>query len=110
MGMKNNIIEFEKSYGFTTDTGCEVYSNDQLLKIILQKQHNNSISIEGNESAIFYNALYYVKDGRYWNKVDGGIGVVMSINEFIDKLRHSEEFTEAVRDLLNDLKQESNEK
>lgn len=78
-------------YYSKTVTGCEMYSNDRKLRIVASK-----VSILNN--APRYDITYFVRSGDYWERGNNGVRVD-SLERYIEDLRRSPAFTNALREM-----------
>lgn len=77
-------------YYSSTATGCEMYSNDRRLRVVVSK-----VSVANNTR---YNVAYFVRSGDYWEKGNNGL-CVDSLERYIEDLRRSPAFTNALREM-----------
>lgn len=77
-------------YYSRTATGCEMYSNDRRLRVVVSK-----VSVANNTR---YNVAYFVRFGDYWEKGNNGL-CVDSLERYIEDLRRSPAFTNALREM-----------
>ena len=77
-----------------TDGTLEVESNDSQLKITLSRV---KILQEEKQCEIFRSA-YYVKEGFEWQRTIESANY-KTVDEFIEAISHSDEFTEAIHDI-----------
>lgn len=77
-----------------TENGCEILSDDQSVKIILSLTHN----FNGQMETEFYTANYYVENERKeFEKIEAS-WTIPSIDEYMSKLEHNEDYREAYKD------------
>lgn len=102
------IEEREALNGFLTQNGCEVISDDGKLKICLSKRI--VLPEEGSRVAGYYSLFFIQEEQNVWQLSSSAGEFYPTINDFIIALRNSEEFSKALRDLSNEIKEKRNEK
>ena len=75
------------------DNGCEVVSNDGQMKILLTRHREFSERVEQG----YYVTCYYIYEDDGW-VVTSTKNTYKHVGEFIDALRQTEEFSQAVDD------------
>lgn len=90
---KSFFIETSKEmpYYIKTSTGCEIYSNDRKLRVVVSK-----VSILNN--APRYDITYFVRSGDYWEMGSNGL-YVDSLERYISDLKNSPSFTKATTEM-----------
>lgn len=102
------MTETKPLRGFLTQNGCEVVSNDGLIKICLSKR---MVLPQDGIKQVGYYSLFFVQEDRHvWRMSSNAGDFYPTIKDFIIALRGSDEFSEAVRDLYNEMKENDNEK
>ena len=90
---KNMIEEIQPPYFLLMNGGCEATSNKRDMKI---KLHHSTILAGAMENQTYY-TVTYIREDDGWIRTENQ-HTFSSIEEFMDKLRGSEDFTSAYRD------------
>lgn len=89
---KSFFIESNKEmpYYIKTSTGCEVYSNDRRLRVVV-----STVKIANDTR---YNIAYFVRSGELWEKGSNGL-YVDNLERYISDLKNSPSFTKATAEM-----------
>lgn len=79
-------------YYIKLSTGCEIYSNDRMLRVIISE-----IRI-GNE--LRYNVTYYVRADKNWEKGSEG-RYIDNLDRYKSELCNSPSFSKATEEMKN---------
>ena len=93
-----NITEQKPSKFIELADGYEVLSNDSTIKIVLHKV----TVMDGAMDSTFYSTRMWIDEGNGWLSV-GNTQNYRTKEEFIGKIRESEDFTQAARDYEDSL-------
>lgn len=97
------IREEQAEKGFLTANGCEAESNDGTMKIVLQKRIITQLG-ENPRKTIIYSTIFFVKDEGSWVRSDSDSSNFDTVRDFVLALMQSPDFSEATRELNNQLK------
>ena len=100
------IREEKAQKGFLTTSGCEAESNDGTMKIVLRKRTITQLG-ENPRVTVMYSTTFFAKDEDSWMRSDSDSSNFDTVRDFVLALRQSPEFTEATRELDNQLKQKT---
>lgn len=84
----------EMPYYTKTSSGCEIYSDDRKLRIIVSRAKF--------ADEIHYNVTYYVRFGEHWEKGSDG-RYIASLNNYLSELCKSPSFHKAAREIRENL-------
>ena len=101
------IREEKAQKGFLTPNGCEAESNGGTMKIVLRKSTITQLG-ENPRVTVVYRTTFFVKDEGSWMCSDSDSSNFDTVRDFVLALRQSPEFTEATKELDNQLKQKEN--
>lgn len=97
------VREEQAEKGFLTANGCEAESNDGTMKIVLQKRIITQLG-ENPRKTIIYSTIFFVKDEGSWVRSDSDSSNFDAVRDFVLALMQSPDFSEATRELNNQLK------
>lgn len=98
------IREEQAEKGFLTANGCEAESNDGTMKIVLQKKTITQLG-ENPRKTVIYSTIFFVKDEGSWMRSESDSSNFSTVREFVLALMQSPDFSEATKQLDNQLKQ-----
>ena len=101
------IREEKAQKGFLTTSGCETESNDGTMKIVLRKRTITQLG-ENPRVTVVYRTTFFVKDEGSWVRSDSDSSNFDTVRDFVLALMQSPDFSEATRELNNQLKTKNN--
>lgn len=84
----------EMPYYVKTSSGCEIYSNDRKLRIIISR-----VKVVDETH---YNVIYYVRFGEHWEKGSNG-RYIDSLDKYLSELCKLPSFHKAAREIRENL-------
>lgn len=81
-------------FALYTSCGCEIFSNDRRMKLILVK----ALSFAAASETECYVAHCYVRDGRDWQRANAAHSFA-SVESFVAALAKTQEFSRGVLEL-----------
>ena len=97
------IREEKAQKGFLTTSGCEAESNDGTMKIVLRKRIITQLG-ENPRVTVVYSTIFFTKDAGSWVRSDSDSSNFDTVRDFVLALMQSPDFSEATRELSNQLK------
>ena len=97
------IREEKAQKGFLTTSGCEAESNDGTMKIVLRKRTITQLG-ENPRVTVVYSTTFFAKDEGSWVRSDSDYSNFDTVRDFVLALMQSPDFSEATRELNNQLK------
>ena len=97
------IREEKAQKGFLTTSGCEAESNDGTMKIVLRKRTITQLG-ENPRVTVVYSTIFFAKDESSWVRSDSDSSNFDTVRDFVLALMQSPDFSEATRELNNQLK------
>ena len=97
------IREEKAQKGFLTTSGCEAESNDGTMKIVLRKRIITQLG-ENPRVTVMYSTIFFAKDEGSWVRSDSDSSNFDTVRDFVLALMQSPDFSEATRELNNQLK------
>ena len=97
------IKEVKAEKGFLTANGCEAESNDGTMKIVLQKRTITQLG-KNPRKTVIYSTIFFVKEEGSWSRSESDSSNFSTVREFVLALMQSPDFTEATKQLDNQLK------
>ena len=101
------IREEKAQKGFLTISGCEAESNDGTMKIVLRKRTITQLG-ENPRVTVGYSTTCVAKDEGSWVRSDSDSSNFDTVRDFVVALMQSPDFSEATRELNNQLKTKNN--
>ena len=101
------IREEKAQKGFLTTSGCEAESNDGTMKIVLRKRIITQLG-ENPRVTVVYSTTFFAKDEGSWVRSDSDCSNFDTVRDFVLALMQSPDFSEATRELNNQLKTKNN--
>ena len=101
------IREEKAQKGFLTTSGCEAESNDGTMKIVLRKRIITQLG-ENPRVTVVYSTTFFAKDEGSWVCSDSDSSNFDTVRDFVLALMQSPDFSEATRELNNQLKTKNN--
>lgn len=101
------IREEKAQKGFLTISGCEAESNDGTMKIVLRKRIITQLG-ENPRVTVVYSTTFFAKDEGSWVSSDSDSSNFDTVRDFVLALMQSPDFSEATRELNNQLKTKNN--
>ena len=97
------IREEKAQKGFLTTSGCEAESNDGTMKIVLRKRTITQLG-ENPRVTVVYSTTFFAKYEGSWVRSDSDSSNFDTVRDFVLTLMQSPDFSEATRELNNQLK------
>ena len=101
------IREEKAQKGFLITSGCEAESNDGTMKIVLRKRTITQLG-ENPRVTVVYSTIFFAKDEGSWVRSDSDSSNFDTVRDFVLALMQSPDFSEATRELNNQLKTKNN--
>ena len=97
------IREEKAQKGFLTISGCEAESNDGTMKIVVRKRTITQLG-ENPRVTVVYSTTFFAKVEGSWVRSDSDSSNFDTVRDFVLALMQSPDFSEATRELNNQLK------